>query len=169
MSPFLCERLHLRHDRESFSCGIHELDDYLNRRASQDIRKNATAVYVLVNVEQPAIVLGYYTLSCASILFTELPEFQAKKLPKYPTVPAILIGRLARSLESEGSGRHLLVDALRRSVSVTKEIGAALIIVEAKNNQARGFYEHFGFKGLPGLRHKLFLSMKTAVSLFESK
>jgi hypothetical protein len=66
-------------------------------------------------------------------------------------------------------GRYLLVDALSRSVSVTKEIGTALVIVEAKNKDVRGFYEHFGFSDLPGFKHKLFLPIKAAVSLIESK
>lgn len=84
------------HDRSSFDCGVEVLNDYLRRIASQDIKRRACAVCV-ASPEGTDAVAGYYTINASSAQFHELPEKVAKKLPRYPDVPAFLIGRLAVS------------------------------------------------------------------------
>src|ERR1035441_117384 len=82
-----------RHDRSAFSCGVPALDTYLHRQAAQDMEKHAAVVYVAAN--EPPAIAGYYTLSQFSIDLVRLPEDLARRLPRYPVVPATLLGRLA--------------------------------------------------------------------------
>ncbi len=103
MSRYVCTPLAGHHDRTRFRCGVRELDDYLRRRAGQDVRRRAAAVFVLSPADEPNRVAGYYTLSAASIVLGDLPQDVAKKLPRYPHIPATLIGRLARDTEFPGS------------------------------------------------------------------
>lgn len=167
MSRYVCTPLAGHHDRTRFRCGVPELDDYLRRRAGQDIRRRAAAVFVLSPADEPSRVAGYYTLSAASIVLGDLPKKVAKKLPRYPHVPAVLIGRLARDTEFPGTGKLLLIDALSRSLRHSRDIAAAVILVDAKNDQARTFYSHFGFTSLAGHPRRMFLPMKTVEALLD--
>jgi hypothetical protein len=90
--PWRIEPLGPHHDLPTFSCGDHSLDRYLREQAGQDDRRNAAAPFVLVFATEPDVVAGYYTLSSDSINLGELPEAVAKKLPRYPLVPATLLG-----------------------------------------------------------------------------
>ena len=114
MSDFVCQPLAKYHDRLSFRCGAAELDDYLQHRASQDVRRRAAAVVVLVPADQPQRIAGFYSLSSATIILDELPAELAKALPRYPLVLAVLMGRLAWDVDFPGVGRLLLLDALHR-------------------------------------------------------
>jgi hypothetical protein len=91
MSDFVSQPLARHHDRLSFRCGAAELDDYLQHRANQDVRRRAAAVFVLVPEDQPQRIAGFYSLSSASIILDELPAELAKALPRYPLVPAVLL------------------------------------------------------------------------------
>ncbi len=112
-----------KHDKKEFSCGIEALDRYITQQAGQDKRRSVTATYIL-SEENRDVVLGYYTLSATSILLTDLPEKIIKKLPRYPTIPATLLGRLAVDSKYQGNklGESLLVDALKRSLDISKSI-----------------------------------------------
>jgi len=169
MSRFVCTPLAPHHDRRHFHCGVPDLDDYLRRRAGQDVRRRAAAVFVLSPVEQPNRIAGYYTLSAASIVLAGLPNEVAKRLPRYPHIPAVLIGRLARDAEFPGTGKLILMDALSRSFRHSTEIEAAVILVDAKNDHARGFHSHFGFTALGGNQRRMFLPMKTVERLLEKE
>src|SRR5438552_2711507 len=92
-----------KHGRAAFSSGVTALDSYLKNQASQDVRKNAARAYVLCTPESTAII-GYYTLSAASTELIELPDAFARKLPRYPILPAMLIGRLAVDEKYRGQG-----------------------------------------------------------------
>jgi GNAT superfamily N-acetyltransferase len=155
-----------RHDRSAFSCGVPALDAYLQRQAAQDMEKHAAVVYVAV-VDPPAIA-GYYTLSQFSIDLVGLPEDLAKRLPRYPVVPATLLGRLAvaSALRGQGLGETLLFDALRRSLDQSAHIASAGVIVDAKDQKAAAFYGRYGFAPILGADHRLFLHMKTIEQMF---
>jgi len=161
----LIEALSPRHDRTVFSCGVEALDRYLRRQAGQDTRKHVAATFVLVEEDRPA-VLGFYTLSATSLRFSDLPEPTAKKLPRYPLVPAILLGRLAvdQSQRGKGYGRLLLIDALKRCVDA-RDIGWAAVLVDAKDEQTATFYEHYHFIRLGPGSLRLFLPRSTVASL----
>jgi len=157
-----------RHDRSIFSCGVPALDTYLQRQAAQDMEKHAAVVYVAV-IEPPAIA-GYYTLSQFSIDFVHLPEALAKRLPRYPVVPATLLGRLAvaRALHGRGLGETLLFDALHRSLGQSAHIASVGVIVDAKDEQAATFYHRYGFIPILDAGQRLFLPMKTIQQMFSS-
>lgn len=155
-----------KHNRQSFSCGIDELDRYLARQSSQDVKKSVAITYVLTQAASDSI-LGFYTISSIGILLDDLPTEIAKKLPRYPVLPGILLGRLAVDVQYQGHkiGAHLLIDALKRSLQVAEQIGIVAVIVEAKNESAIHFYTHFGFIPFPQNKHRLFLPIKTIKKL----
>lgn len=155
------EALSPSHDRVGFSCGVAVLDDYLQRQASQDMRRHVAAVFVMVGEDRPQTILGYYTLASYAIETGGLPDETAKKLPRYPTTPATLIGRLARAVDCPGMGSLLLADALGRILANTREIASALVVVDAKDDDAAAFYRKHGFIPFGGFAPKLFLPMKT--------
>ncbi|KTD07078.1 GNAT family N-acetyltransferase [Legionella jamestowniensis] len=157
-----------KHNRKNFSCGRIELDRYLQTQASQDIKKNMSATYVLTE-QVGNTVLGYYSISTIGVFPGELPEDLIKRLPKYPLVPGVLLGRLAvdEKYKGKGLGGLLLVDALKRSLAVSKQIGINTIIVQAKDNNAIKFYKHYGFIAFPENKFKLFLPLKTIQELLE--
>ncbi len=161
------EPLDKRHDRSVFSCGTEALDRYLKQQARQDADKRVAAAFVLV-VPTASQVLGYYTLSASTITADELPPELARKIPRYPQLPVVLLGRLVvdTTLKGCGQGEFLLMDALHRSLDAASMVGAIAVLVEAKNASAETFYRHFGFTPLQGQPARLFLSMKTVASLF---
>ena len=154
------------HDRSTFSCGVPALDAYLQRQAAQDMEKHAAVVYVAV-VDPPAIA-GYYTLSQFSIDFVLLPPALAKRLPRYPVVPATLLGRLAVSSASRGLrlGETLLFDALHRSLLQSVRIASAGVIVDAKDAKTAPFYFKYGFTSIVDAKQLLFLPMETIQQMF---
>jgi GNAT superfamily N-acetyltransferase len=153
------------HDRASFESGVEPLDRYLRIQAGQDVRKNMAAVFVLAL--PGGLIGGYYTLSATGVNLADLPPQTTRKLPRYPLVPATLLGRLAvdRRHRGKGYGRYLLADALFRSAR--SEIASFAVIVEAKDAAARGFYQRESFLPLPDQPMKLFRPMADIKTLFE--
>jgi len=143
-SPYAIEALADRHDRKSFSCGIEELDRYLASQATQDVRRRVATCFVAAETGG-AKILAYYTLAATSFPLVDITPEMAKKLPRYPLVPAIRIGRLAvsSSVQGSGFGSSLLFDAMTRSVS--SEIMAFAVVVDATNDAAAAFYRHNKF------------------------
>jgi GNAT superfamily N-acetyltransferase len=153
------------HDRSGFESGIEPLDRYFRTQAGQDARKNMAAAFVLVLPD--GTVAGYYTLSSTSVNLAELPEQVARKLPRYPFVPATLLGRLAvdRRQQGKGYGRFLLADALYRIAR--SEIASFAVIVDAKDDNARRFYERESFLPLPDQPMRLFRPIADIEKLFK--
>lgn len=118
--------------------------------------------YVVVPIETPTRIAGYYTLSNSSVLLKDLPPPVAEKLPRYPDMPATLLGRLAvnRADQGQGLGELLLVDALARSADVSTKVGSIAVLVDAIDVPSAKFYEHFGFTPFADHPLRLFLSMK---------
>lgn len=165
MSRFFCEPLAKHHDRKLFDCGEDELNEYLRLRAAQDVRRRVAALFVMVADGDPHRIAGFYTLSSASILLQELPDEMARRLPRYPAVPAVLIGRLARDIRFRGVGRLLLLDALALAVQHSCEIATAVVLVDVKNDAAQQFYSRHGFQELSPRTKRMFLPMKTVEKL----
>ena len=153
------EPLARRHDRSAISCGLSELDRYLVRQAGQDVRRRIARVFVCTAGETDA-VLGFYTLSALSIDHASLPEQLSRKLPRRP-VSCALIGRLAvdRPVHGRGLGRLLLADAVKRTVAAGETVAMHALIVDATNDDARRFYEVFGFLPLTDDPMRLFLPL----------
>jgi predicted N-acetyltransferase YhbS len=167
-AEWVIESLRSGHDRASFSCGNASLDRYLKEQARQDLRRACATTFVLVAKRGRPSILGYYTLSSYGIDVGELPADVAKKLPRYPLIPATLLGRLAVDLryQGQGIGEILLMDALYRALVQSVKIGAAAVVVDAIDAGATKFYEHFEFIAFPSIRGRLFLPMKTIGGLF---
>jgi ribosomal protein S18 acetylase RimI-like enzyme len=158
------ERLAAHHDRKGFTCGVPELDEYFCARAGQDVKRRAAAVFVIVEETGSPQVLGFYTLSSTVIDVGQLPPEFLKKMPRYQQLPATLIGRLARRSDrsGEGLGEKLLVNALRRAVETSATIGSVAVVVDAKGEQARRWYEGYGFVRFRGYPDRLWLPMGRA-------
>ena len=160
--PIKIEPLSDHHDRKTFSCGEPELDDYFRRRAGQDERRNVARVFVAVSDDLG--VVGFYTLSTCAIHPGQLPKEIARKLPHYDTIPAALIGRLARDLRARGRGigELLVADAIKRVLLADRSMAIWAILVDAKNQRAADFYKSIGFAPFPSRTSRLFLPTATA-------
>lgn len=165
MQPvFRIDRLLSTHDRSTFNSGVPALDRYLQQQAGQDLRWHLAAVFVVCPADTSE-VLGYYTLSATSVEAAALPETLTRRLPRYPVLPAVLLGRLAvdRAMQGRHLGQLLLQDALRRSFR--SEVAAMLVVVDAIDEAAARFYEHYGFQRFPHQTSRLYLSMGTIARL----
>jgi len=142
----------------SFQCGREHLDDYIRRYASQDVRRNVARVFVAIPENNPQQLAGFFTLSAGSVSCSSLPASLARKLPRYP-VPVALIGRLAvrTNFQGKGLGSILLADACRKISQASAVLAVAGIIVDAKDDKAISFYEHFGFIPLLGQTDRMML------------
>lgn len=163
VAAFRVETLDNAHDRTMFNCGSEPLDRYFQQQVTQEIRRRVTACFVALTNEK--IIAGYYTIAATSVPLTELPASIAKKLPRYPLVPAVRMGRLAvdQKYKGQGLGGALLADALHRSV--VSDIAAYAMLVDAKNNEASDFYQHHGFIALPDSPLSLFLPLAAVSKL----
>jgi ribosomal protein S18 acetylase RimI-like enzyme len=160
------ERLGSQPNRAEFCCGVESLDRYFQQQANQDQRKYVAAAFIAFDLDRNKVI-GYYTLSATSIFLEELPIEIAKKLPKYPLLPATLLGRLAidQYYQKQGWGDCLLMDALYRSLH--NEIAAMAVVVDALDESAVSFYERYQFIRFPERPYRLFLPMKTIGIMFE--
>lgn len=165
---FRIQELNDGHDRTEFVSGSAALDRYFQTQVSQDVRRRIATCFVAINQDSNEVA-GYYTLSATSVALDALSPEIIKKLPRYPVVPAALLGRLAvaRPHQGIGLGGVLLADALMRSART--EMGVYAMIVDAKDEPAQRFYERYGFTLLPGQTRRLFLPIDTALRRLASR
>ena len=165
-APFIIGPLSSKHDRSSFTCGVGPLDQYFRRQASQDIRRRIASCFVICEAATGAIA-GYYTLSATNLRLRELPEAMVGRLPRYPIVPAVLVGRLAVAAAYQGRklGAVLLGDAVMRTAKA--DIAAFAIVVDPKDDNARRFYERESFLPFPDQPMRLFRPMADIRRLFD--
>jgi ribosomal protein S18 acetylase RimI-like enzyme len=166
--PFRLEPLGGEHERSLFHCGEDALDHYFQTQVTQDIRRHIANCFVAVEAVT-SHVAAYYTISAASIPLVDLPPEETKRLPRYPTVPAVRIGRLAvdQRFQGRGLGAALLADAATRTLKA--DAAAFTLLVDAKNDQAVAFYQRFGFRILASQPRTLFLPLATAQKVFLQK
>lgn len=157
--------LDAQHNRESFSCGTPALNQYFKSQVSQDIKRRVASCFVAQAPDQS--IAGFYTLSATSVALIDLPASNAKKMPRYPLVPAVRMGRLAvsRAYQGLGLGAALLANALQRAASA--DIAAYALVVDAKDDQAARFYTHHGFTSLPDAALTLFLPLASVKALID--
>jgi len=164
----LSEILNSDHKKATFCSGKVMLDDYLQKQASQDVRRKLSACFVILEKETN-LIKGYYTLANNSIPLDLVPQELQKQLPKsYTSIPTTLLGRLAvdKKFQGNGTGKLLLIDALKRCYILSKNIGSFAVIVDPLDKDAENFYSKYGFITLHD-SGKMFLPMKTICSLFE--
>ena len=150
--------LDARHDLSAFDCDVPALNNYLKKFALQNQRNQSARTYVATRGE---CVVGYYTLAAASARREETPARVAKGLAAHP-VPVILLARLAVDCteQGEGLGTGLLKDALLRAVAAADIVGCRAVMVHAKDEGAKVFYQRFGFEPSPTDPFRLYLLMK---------
>jgi len=165
--PFRFETLSKDHDRAAFQCGESALDRYFQTQATQDIRRRVANCFVTIEVATGRVA-AYYTLSAASIPLVDLPPEDTKRLPRYPTVPAVRIGRLAvdQRFQGRGLGAALLMNAVHRTLQ--SDAAACTLLVDAQGDQAVAFYRRYGFRSLTSRPGTLFLPLATAHKAFRA-
>jgi ribosomal protein S18 acetylase RimI-like enzyme len=161
---FAIEPLAKAHNRADFVSGNDRIDSYFRETVSQDVKRKYAICFVAKQIATERVA-GFYTLSSSNVPLTDVPEPLAKKLPRYPAVPAVLMGWLARHLDhaGQGLGGVLLFDAIK--TVATAPIGAHAIFADAIDDQAVAFYAAFGFTPLVRRPRTLYLPLATALSL----
>ncbi len=154
--PYRIELLSTQ-DRSAFASGSEALDRYLQQQAKQDMRRRVASCFVAVDAT--GAIAGFYTIASSSLVLDLLPAEQAKRLPRYPTIPAVLLGRLAVAQSHQGKrlGGALVADALLRATRA--EIMAYAMIVDAKDDAAVRFYQHLDFTRLVDDQRRLIRSL----------
>ena len=152
------EKLQREHLLDGFDCGEEDLNRFLKRQAWHNQQANSAQTYVLAKDLQ---VFGYYSLAAGSVTHDEATERLKKGQGRRP-IPVIPLARLAVdvSIHGKGLGAALLKDALLRSAQAASTIGARALLVHAKNDRAKAFYEHFDFEPSPSDPYHLLLIMK---------
>lgn len=159
MALWTIRRLDRTHARASFDCGQPLLNDWLKNLAGQFDRRNLSRTFV-ATCPDDAIVCGYYAISTHRVVYDDLAAQAAKGLPRLD-VPVVLLGRLAvdRTLQGQGLGSLLLVDALRRSLQISEQVGIWGVEVDAIDESAKSFYLKFGFRSLRDDPHHLLMPL----------
>lgn len=159
------EPLAKHHDRAGFRSAGPALNTYLQQLARKDTERRVAATFVMVEAATPATIVGYYTLSAFTIELAELPEDMQQKLPRYPRLPATLLGRLARDERFPGTGSLLAMDALARAHRQSGQVASLAVVADAKDELALTFYRKFGFRPLGSQPRRVFLAMGTVEQL----
>ena len=166
-AAFLVEPLGPHRDRQRFDCGVEALNRYLQTQARQEMSRDVAVIYVLAPTEQQRTIAGYHSLSSTAVRLADLPETTRKRLPRYPLVPATLLGRLAvdQAYRGHGLGERLLIDALQRSLTTSRSVASVAVVVDAKDEHGVLFYARYGFTPFPDQPLRVFLPMKTVEAL----
>ncbi|MCD6185476.1 MAG: GNAT family N-acetyltransferase [Deltaproteobacteria bacterium] len=167
------EELTRSHNQTGFDCGVQELNDFFHNLAHQNLKKGLSKTFVLTSEDVPEEILSFYTLSIFEVSARKLPK---KFLKKYKgPLPAVKIARLAvaKALQSQGLGKHMIINAIRQAMAISKHAGIVGLFVDAKNKKVKEYYLKFGFIALPDHVLELFLPLKTLqtmyVEAFEAK
>lgn len=145
------------HDTSSFDSGVEALDTYLKRYARQTQKREGARTYVVLEANQ---VIAFYTIVFSAIAWNDAPEHVRKGLGKYP-IPIMMLGRLAvdKRWAGKGLGNSLLLDALQRALAASEIAGLRAVVVDAKDDTAKRFYEKHGFRSWPVGSNRLFVTI----------
>jgi GNAT superfamily N-acetyltransferase len=160
------EELNRFHNRAGFDCGIEELNEFLNNFARQNLKKGISRTFVLIEENIPKKILGYYTLSVFEIFAEKLPHKFAKKYKG--RIPAVKLARLAvaKGLQKQGLGKCMIINAIKRVITISEHAGVIGLFVDAKNEDAKKYYLKFGFIPLPDHLLELFLPLATLLQMY---
>ena len=165
---FAIEPLSKAHQRKAFACGNERIDRYFHETVTQDIKRRYASCFVAREIETGRVA-GFYTLSSSNVPLTAVPEPLASRLPRYPTVPAALIGWLGRdqAFAGIGLGEAMLFDAMRTVAQAP--LGIHAIFADAIDRNAAAFYAAFGFTALNDRPNTLYLPVATALGLLSGE
>ena len=157
------------HDRATFDCGVHPLNEYLHRYARQNHESGGAKTFVAVPAATSAIILGYYTISPGAVAFANAPRTLTRRLGRYE-VPVFRLGRLAIRLDMQrqGLGADLLLAAGARALAVAAEVGGVALAIDAKDDRAAAWYRRFGALSLLDDPLKLILPLDTIAAALRS-
>lgn len=155
------EPIGAHHQVAGFSSGVVALDEYLSKHALANSQAGTARTFVAAIDSH--IVVGYYSLAAAQVIFTDAPARLQKGAPRHP-IPVVLLARLAvaRNEQGRGLGSALLKDAIGRTLAAAEGIGVRALLVHAKDAAAKAFYEQYDFEALPGHPLHLALLLKDA-------
>lgn len=153
------ERLARTHDRGSFDCGVPALNDFLKRSARQNQDRDLIQTRLVRDDTNPSRIKGFYTLAAGSIRYAEADNELSRGAPTQYDIPIILLARLAVDLEFQrlGIGRALLKNAMLCTLEIADSAGVRALLVDAKDDGARTWYEGFGFAPFNTAPLRLFL------------
>ncbi|AFY35014.1 GNAT family N-acetyltransferase [Calothrix sp. PCC 7507] len=161
------ELLGKQHNRDCFDCGNKALNQFLKQIARQHIQKGVSRTFVLVNTEQPEIVIGFFTLTLCEV---RVDKFSAKFFKKYPSkVPGVKLARLAvdKAYQRQGIGEVLMIEAMQRALIVAENAGGIGLFVDAKDEGAKTYYSRYGFVSLEDTSLELFLPLSVIEQMLE--
>ena len=159
----MIQKLDVVHEVKSFACGKEALDQFLKRFALVSQNADSARTYVAC---QGLRVIAYYSLAAGAVEHADTPQRISKGLARHP-VPVMLLARLAvdEAEQGRGLGKALVKDALLRTADVAAIVGIRALLVHAKDDEARDWYEFLGFEQSPTNPYHMFLLMKDLRSM----
>jgi GNAT superfamily N-acetyltransferase len=158
-----------RHDREAFDCGETALNEFLRRYARQSHEMGGAKTFLAIDDADRKTVLGYYSLSPASIAYSRAPELVRRRLARYD-VPAFRLARLAvdRQVQGQGLGGQLLLSAGKRCLLASAEVGGVALLIDAKNARVAAWYASYGALPLLDAPLSLLLPLTTVAAALKA-
>jgi len=162
VTPWHEEPIHKKHDREAFDCGEEALNEFLRRYARKSHELGGAKTFLAIDDAGDKTVLGFYSLSPASVAYARTPEIVRRGLARHD-VPGFRLARLAvdRRFQRQGLGGQLLLSAGRRCLQASAEVGGVVLVIDAKNEEVAGWYSSYG--AVPLLDAPLSLLLPLAV------
>jgi len=159
------EPLARNHNRAGFDCGNEPLNQYIKNIARQHLSKGISRTFVIINYNFQDVILGFYTLAACEIHAEKLPRKYAKQYPS--KIPAVKLARIAvaKNHQRQGIGALMMIDAIKRVMSVSENLGITGFFVDAKDSEAKAWYDQYGFMELPDNPLELFLPISTLKEL----
>ncbi len=167
--PWHEEAITKQHNRQLFDCGDVALNEFLRRYARQTHEQGGAKTFVAVTDENPTNILGFYSLSPASVEFAHTPAVIQRGLARHD-VPVFRLGRLAvdRTMQRQGLGGQLLLAAGRRCLRASQEVGGVAMLIDAKTEAVANWYVSYGALPLPESPLSLLLPLRTIRQALEA-
>jgi GNAT superfamily N-acetyltransferase len=162
------EAITKKHDREAFDCGEPALSEFLQRHARKSHDLGAAKTFLAIDDADHKTILGFYSLSPASVDYSRTPEIVRRGLARHD-VPGFRLTRLAvdRKHQGQGLGGQLLLTAGRRCLLAAAEVGGVVLVIDAKNERAAGWYASYGAVALSDAPSSLLLPLATIEAALE--
>lgn len=158
-----------RHDRTSFSCGVLQVDNFLKHTANKLIKSDTIRLFALTN--NASHLLGFYAINAHAVHYDILPASYARNRPGHGQIPAAHISMIgvAQSVQGQGHGETMLIDAMLRIARIADQIGISVIMLDVLNcgdqektqRRLKLYTQKFGFAALPSNPLRLFIPIKT--------
>jgi len=168
----------LKHKRDQFDSSINAVDQYFQKTAGKLFRAGNVSFFVLVEIDAPDIIIGFYTLNAHAVHYSDLPPKYKRSRPGHGHIPAAFLSMMGvdKRHQNTGLGALLLADALRRIARGAQAVATAVVLLDVltcddpdMTQKRRAFYLKFGFQPLPSQPSRLFLPISTILTSFAPK